>query len=162
MQNRLRTLVFCFCFVGAINPLAAAGPYPDAIPFRGITLTGDAFSFEPDRLQKPALAVFWASWCTECRYEFHELKKLNGETRGRLDIYGVTVDKDIDEAAGMSKRAGLPYLSVFDPDAKIAALYKVRATPTIVLIDRAGKVRHVGHRVDQEFRAVLREVLGSS
>jgi thioredoxin-related protein len=62
----------------------------------------------------------------------------------------------------MSKRAGLPYLSVFDPDAKIAALYKVRATPTIVLIDRAGKVRHVGHRVDQEFRAVLREVLGSS
>jgi thiol-disulfide isomerase/thioredoxin len=147
--------------VGAINPLAAAGPYPDAVPFRGITLAGDAFSFEPDRLQKPALAVFWASWCTECRYEFHELKKLNDETLGRLDIVGVTVDKDVDEAAAMSKRAELPYLSVFDPDAKIAALYKVSATPTIVLIDRAGKVRHVGHRVDQAFRAELREVLGS-
>lgn len=159
MQSRLRTLAFCFCLVGSVNPLAAAGPYPDAVPFRGTTLAGEAFSFEPDRLQKPALAVFWASWCKECRYEFHELKKLNAETQGRLDIYGVTVDTDIDEAAAISKRAGLPYISVFDPDARIAALYKVQATPTIVLIDRAGKVRHVGHRVDNAFHTALSEVL---
>jgi len=160
MQSRhFKALVFCL--LGPVSPFAVAGPYADAGPFEGTTLAGEPFSFEPGKLQRPALAVFWASWCTECRYEFHELKKLREETRGRLDIYGVTVDKDFDKAIAMSKRAGLPYLSVFDPDAKIAALYHVRATPTVVLIDRTGKVRHVGHRVNREFRVVLREILGT-
>jgi peroxiredoxin len=156
-----KILVFGFCLVAMVSPFSAAGPYADAAPFHGTTLTGEEFSFEPDRLQKPALAVFWASWCIECRYEFHELKKLHNETRGRLEIVGVTVDKDIDKAKDISKRAGLPYVSVFDPNAAIAALYQVQATPTLVLIDRAGKIRHVGHRVNQDFRAVLREVLSS-
>lgn len=159
---RLKIFVFGFCLAALAGPLAAAGPYADAPPFRGTTLAGEAFSFEPDRLQKPALAVFWASWCIECRYEFHELKKLNKETRGRLEIVGVTVDKDIDKAKDISRRADLPYANVFDPNAAIAALYKVQATPTLVLIDRTGKIRHVGHRVNRDLRAVLREVLGSS
>jgi cytochrome c biogenesis protein CcmG/thiol:disulfide interchange protein DsbE len=156
-----KILFFSFCLVALVSPFSAAGPYADAAPFRGTTLAGEAFSFEPDRLQKPALAVFWASWCVECRYEFHELKKLHEETRGRLEIVGVTVDKDIDKAKDISRRAGLPYISVFDPNAAIAALYQVQATPTIVLVDRTGKIRHVGHRVNQAFRAVLHEVLGS-
>ena len=162
MQNRhLKALVFCFCLWGPVSPFALADPYADAVPFKGTTLAGEAFSFEPGKLQRPALAVFWASWCTECRYEFHELKKLHRETRDRLDIYGVTVDKDIDKAIAISRRAGLPYVSVFDPNAKIAALYHVRATPTVVLIDRAGKVRHIGHRVDRDFHAVLQGILGT-
>jgi peroxiredoxin len=158
---RLGTLALAFCLLVLASRATAAGPYADAAPFRGTTLSGEAFSFEPDRLQRPVLAVFWASWCRECRYEFHELKRLSGETRGRLDLCGVTVDKDLGKAAAMQERAGLPYASVFDPDARIAALYRVQATPTLVLIDRAGKVRHVGHRVNADFRAVLRKVLGT-
>jgi len=158
---RLRTLFLGFCLLGFAGPAAAGPSAGAAAPFRGTTLSGEAFAFEPDRLRKPALAVFWASWCRECRYEFHELKKLSEETRGRLDLYGVNVDKDLDQAAAMQRRADLPYRSVSDPEARIAALYRVRATPTLVLIDRGGKIRHVGHRVNADFRATLREVLGA-
>jgi len=156
---RRRTLLIGCCLLGLAGS-AAAGPPAGAPPFRGTTLSGEAFSFEPDHLRKPALAVFWASWCKECRYEFHELKKLSEETHGRLDLYGVNVDQDLGRAAAMQERAGLPYPSVFDPGARIAALYRVRATPTLVLIDREGKIRHVGHRVNTDLRAALREVLG--
>lgn len=153
--TRLRVCMLVVFLIG-VSAVEAQQP---AAPFTGVTLAGDSLVFEPQQIERPVLIVFWASWCRECRYEFHELKKLETATRGRLDILGVSVDRDIGKAVAMAQKAGLPYPSVFDPDASISALYAVRATPTIVLIDRQGRVRHSGHRLDQSLRGVLDELL---
>lgn len=165
-RGRWRTLVgvcvvTCLLMQAQVG-LSLAATLADAVPFSGSTLKGETLDFDPRKLERPALAVFWASWCRECRYEFHELKKLHAATLDRLDIYGVSVDKELTKAVDIARRAGLPYPSVFDPAARIAKLYEVRGTPTMVLIDRGGKVRHVGHRLDGRFHGILRQVLDGS
>ena len=135
----------------------------DAAPgFVGPDLSGNVHTFAPETIKKPILLVFWASWCTECRYEVPEILDLLRENGGKLEALGVTVDKNPERARAWVARANIPYENVIDSTAEISERFGVRATPTVLLIGQDGTVTHVSHRIDRRFKEEVAKLVNRS
>ena len=92
---------------------------------------------------------FWASWCGPCKQSFPWMENLK-DTYGRqgLAVIAVNLDMDRADADKFLERFRPTFEVRFDPKGELAALYKVRAMPSSVLIDRHGVARftHEGYR----------------
>lgn len=109
---------------------------------------------------------FWATWCGPCRQEMPLLNDLFSRyERVGFSLLGVNIDDDPRRAMDMAEELGVSFPVVFDDRKEVSKLYQVEAMPVTVLVDRAGKVRHVhlGYKPGYEekylteIRALLRE-----
>jgi len=86
------------------------------------------------------LVVFWASWCPHCNDMLPKLEKLyNSYARKDLDIVAISIDskkKDWDDAIQKYGYSWINYSELKGWDCSIAHDYGIRATPTMILIDR--------------------------
>jgi len=89
------------------------------------------------------LLDFWASWCRPCRVISKDLSKIHAAYADKgLSIVGLTPDA-VDEASEAAKELGMLYPVASDPGDATAALYGVRALPTMFVIDKKGVIRDV-------------------
>ncbi|MBZ5729097.1 MAG: redoxin domain-containing protein [Acidobacteriia bacterium] len=88
----------------------------------------------------PVLLSFWASWCGPCRRELPEVARLHEQFKGRgLVVLGIN-DEGKGTARKFADKNGLPFPTVDDSGGKAHRLYRVRAIPSVFLIDGEGKV----------------------
>ncbi len=111
-------------------------PAPD---FELKTLDGEKVRMA-DLRGRPVLLSFWASWCGPCRRELPELSALAGEYKDKgLVVFGVN-----DEGKGTARKyadeARLSFQTLDDSGLKAYKLYRVRAIPSLFLIDKNGKI----------------------
>ncbi|MFA6126464.1 MAG: thioredoxin-like domain-containing protein [Bacteroidales bacterium] len=89
---------------------------------------------------KYILVVFWASWCPHCNDMLPGLEKLYEKySRSDLEIVAISVDtskKDWEEAIKKYGFSWINYSELKGWDCSIAYDYGIRATPTMILIDR--------------------------
>src|SRR5262249_37333058 len=120
---------------------------------------------EEDLRGKVVLVVYWATWCPPCRREIPVLNELHKKysNRGAL-ILAVSQDEDIDtlknflanEELGQSIRYpvvfGPPYIEYFGT---------VEALPTILLMDRQGKIvgQHRGMAPPEALAGAIEKIL---
>lgn len=102
---------------------------------------------------KIVLVSFWASWCRPCDYELPLLSQFYAENQQRgVEVIGISIDSDRRAALryAESRRLNLPL--VWDAQGRVADLYKVESLPTLVVIDREGRIRQAerGLRYDLE------------
>ncbi len=104
------------------------------------------------------LVEFWATWCAPCHVQADILKPLYPEYR-RLGVEFLAVDLGEDE--GTVRRfvedRPFPYPVLIDPDDDLTYELGVHALPTLMIIDRAGRVAYFSPGVSEEDE--LREVL---
>ena len=100
------------------------------------------------------LIDFWASWCTPCRKQFPDFKKVSSETvKGNLfQVIGVALEADEKswEKAIINDR--LPWINLIDTTAfqgKIAEKFNIRFIPRNLLVDQRGKIVGVNLEPDQ-------------
>jgi len=139
---------------GQVRKLQRVVVGQQAPDFRLDALGGDRVSLKDQRGQV-VLLDFWASWCVPCRMVTAALDSFTqkhqeanvvvlsinqGETRERI------------ERVTRNRERGPKIL--LDPEAKVGDLYGVRAIPTLVLVDRQGKIAwiNVGYSHDLEAR----------
>ncbi len=136
---------------------------PDVIGKRAPELKAksiDGADFDLRELRgQVVLLDFWTTWCGPCKREFPVLQKLHDEFReAGLSVVGIDVDDDQGTLQEFVKSIGLPYPVVpLGSSHDLVTMLAVNAFPTVVLIDREGKIvsYEVGARGEAALRADL-------
>lgn len=87
---------------------------------------------------------FWASWCQPCRRSIPILNRVRERFAGAaFSMYGVNVERDLgpSQLAMAHARFGAAFPSFQDLSSTVKDAYRVRSLPTIVVIDRTGRIR---------------------
>ncbi|MFO0816321.1 MAG: redoxin family protein [Pirellulales bacterium] len=128
----------------------------------GRTLGGEDFQWEKYR-GKVVLVDFWATWCGPCIREMPNVKALHEKYSARgFDIVGISLDQDLDALAEFNNQHKLPWTTLAgEENQELAKRYGVRGIPTMMLVDKQGKVVGVAHRV-QELADKIEQLLKSS
>lgn len=136
-----------------------AGVGNTAPDFRLTRMDGSAVSLG-DLRGGPAVLVFWTAWCPACKEEAPHVNELAAKYGPRgVRVLGINIMDSEARAAGGIKEFGIRYDVARDPDASVTRLYQVTGTPTIILLDRGGVVRYVGHALPEDFSARLDALL---
>ncbi len=131
-----------------------------AIAWQGTGADGKPIVFQPDKLQRPAILLFWATWCPYCKALMPYLQKVyDAAGRDHLDVYAIDIKDDGDPVAELRQRKQT-FTLVRNGDA-IADQYGVTGTPGLFLVDTHGNIvyRRIGGDAPEKVEAELREKL---
>lgn len=91
------------------------------------------------RLKKPLLINFWASFCPPCLKELPTLGKMANKYKGKVVFLGAAVSTKPADIAHLKKRFLLDYDMALVTDA-VVDKWQASALPTSYLIDLDGKI----------------------
>ncbi len=145
---------------GAARRLESVGRRVD---LEGSTIGGKTFRLSSLR-GKPVVLHYWATWCEPCKQDMKLLRRLQASyQKAGLQLVGVNVDVTQDLADGYLKNVPLPWVQLFEEggleSSGLAKAFGVQTLPTMMLIDKEGKV--VRHNVraaelDEEIEQMLK------
>ncbi len=132
--------------------------------FELVTSTGDVIGNATLR-SRPALLVFWAPWCNVCRKELPEIANFYRRDKPEqlyvLSIGFADLRSNV-ETFVKARPEVFVFPTAYDEDRWVAQAFKVRVTPTYVLLDADGQVAltHFGGGLlqNEQFQAFLRKV----
>lgn len=145
---------------GAVMRLTSVGK---PIKFEGTNLAGEAFKL--GQLQgKTVLIHFWATWCEPCKAEFEELQRLHAKYgKDGFEVVSVSVDESKELVETYLQQNRLPWIHLFAEGglegSPLAAQLGVIALPTMIMIDREGKMIERGlslTQVERELKKLSR------
>lgn len=85
---------------------------------------------------------FWATWCPPCGEELPSMMDMQDQMRARgVIVLGVSIDVDNDAYHRFLKLHNVNFLTVRDPEQKVAELYGTSGWPETYVIDREGILR---------------------
>jgi thiol-disulfide isomerase/thioredoxin len=156
MKVQALTFALIWLLVGAVHAQDHASAW------QGTGVDGKPVRFDPDKLQRPAILLFWATWCPYCKALMpHVQNVVDAAGHNHLDVYAIDIkeDDDADPAAELRARK-LSFTLVRNGDA-IADQYAVKGTPGLFLVDTKGNIvyRRVGGDAPEKVEAALREQL---
>jgi cytochrome c biogenesis protein CcmG, thiol:disulfide interchange protein DsbE len=130
------TVLIVFGFSGSKGALGRAAP---ALP--SVRLLGPAVTLASLH-GRPALVVFWASWCTPCEQEAPALERFARALHGRATLVGVNwSDPSLSGARAFIGRFRWTFPNLRDPDETSGQKYGVSGLPTTYAIDSAGRIK---------------------
>ena len=91
---------------------------------------------------KVVLLDFWATWCGPCKESIPILVQIyKTHQQKELEVIGMNVDRgDVSSVHRYVKSMDIPYPITITPD-EVQRKYGVTGLPTIILLDKQGKVR---------------------
>jgi thiol-disulfide isomerase/thioredoxin len=143
---------------GAARRLGLVG---NSIEITGTQLDGAKFDWAKYR-GKVVLIDFWATWCGPCIAELPNVKKNYDLYHKRgFDVVGISLDDDRDALLEFVKKEGNPWVNLNDGASgnPAAKLYGINTIPTVILVDKEGKVVSIRAR-GPELGNLLAKLLG--
>jgi cytochrome c biogenesis protein CcmG/thiol:disulfide interchange protein DsbE len=135
-MKRLLALLSIVILAGALQ---AAQP-PAAPALRLVNLGGDTVSLEQFR-GRPVVVDFWATWCVSCRHIFPVLNELTTRYGDSLVVLGVCLESaPKKKIADFVKKSALRYPILLDPTMSTAPPFGITAVPTLMVIDKQGRI----------------------
>lgn len=113
---------------------------------------------------KIVLVDFWASWCGPCRQEMPNVVKAYAKYKNKgFEIFGVSLDQDVDRWKEAIKKDGITWPQVSDLkhwDCEPAKQYGVTSIPATFLLDKDGKIIAKNLRGDELEKAIENALAG--
>jgi peroxiredoxin len=108
---------------------------------------------------KVVLLDFWASWCPPCRHELPTIEALSRRYKDKnVVVLGIN-DEDQKTARKFLEQHHPDLATLHDEKAKVERMYGCYAIPTVMVINRSGKIvaHFVGERSENELVAALKQ-----
>ena len=141
-----RTLLAVLSILVVVFPTHAEGALK-APDFSEIDLAGNLHTLS-DYRGRPLILYFWASWCPACMRDLEEIKKVYPDIKEQgVGFLSVSLDSNRKRLETFVGKRNIPYPVLQDGkkwDNEMVQLYKVRGTPTFIVIDRKGNITHHG------------------
>lgn len=106
---------------------------------------------------------FWGTWCRPCVMAMPEIQKLHEEYRERgVVVIGINVElrADADPVAMMTRKGATYRLAL--GGIPVARSYGIASFPSMIVIDREGRVTHIARGFGAEVMTGVRAVLDES
>lgn len=130
---------------------------------------GKVFNFAEEKGKAPAILVFWSIFCEPCRIEMPIVQRLYEKHRNAgLSVLSIALDGEPlkNSIVGFVKQEGYTFRVLIDElddkeMFKAADPYGVGGTPTVFLVDRAGKVAFakVGRFKEEDLEKAIQSAL---
>jgi thiol-disulfide isomerase/thioredoxin len=108
---------------------------------------------------KVVMLDFWATWCGPCRIQMPMVEKLHHELKDKgLVVYAINQGESAETARRYLTRNKYSTTTLLDPATTVGREYNVAGIPTLVIIDRKGKIaaHYIGVRSEEVLRDALR------
>ena len=145
-------------FEGSARRLALLG---NEMKLEGKTVEDVEFDWASYR-GKVVLVDFWATWCGPCIAEIPNVRKNYDAYHERgFDVVGISLDRDRAALDKYLEKNELPWVTLHHEGGKhpMAAYYGISAIPTVLLVDRDGKVVSLRAR-GEELGKLLEKMIG--
>lgn len=114
-----------------------------AFDFTLKSASGENLRLEEQR-GKIIMLIFWAGDCTHCQRQLQALTAWHRNyQQDGVEVWAISMDRDIDAAAAQAQRWGLPHRILFDPEREVMRDYRIVDVPTALLLDRDGRVQQI-------------------
>lgn len=132
----------------AVDPVAEDSS-AESPRFALASLTGDRISTE-DFGGRVVLIDFWATWCGPCHYQADILKKLHEEFADEdVQFLAVSLGEPEDVVRSFIEDNPYPYPVLVDPEDRLSPELGIYVLPTVMVLDRDGKVSYQQPGVSQ-------------
>ena len=136
---------------GSVRTLGRLSVGDDAPDFSLADLRDQPVTLASMRGRKVVLLDFWATWCGPCRMAMPGLQAIHDDLAAEgVELVSVNQAEPADRVRAFVDRKQYTFRTVLDGDGAVGDRYSVRALPTVVVVDKQGKVRRlsVGHEYD--------------
>ena len=110
---------------------------------------------------KKVLLVFWQTLCASCRREAPHISELAAKYAETLDVFGVVSGPEsmvkTDAVIQTAEKWGITYPTVLDRSLELTKHFKVRGTPTLILLGEGDQILAQAHLLDEGFLKILNE-----
>ncbi len=126
------------------------------------TLDGKPANLSAYLGKAPVFIEVWASWCENCEaLEPHILAaKKKFENQMRFVAVAVSFNQSPQRVKLYQERHGFDLEMFYDRKGETEALYGVKATSTVIVVDKSGKIAYAGAGAGQDIEAAIRKGLG--
>jgi thiol-disulfide isomerase/thioredoxin len=131
-----------------LQGLLATPAIGDAPTLAGKTLTGENITLDQFK-GKVVMIDFWATWCGPCVAELPNVKRTYDKYHEQgFEIIGVSLDRDKAALEAFIEKKEMNWSHLYDPEqtSSLASQFAVKSIPTILLIDRNGKIASINAR----------------
>jgi peroxiredoxin len=89
----------------------------------------------------PVLLIFTTTWCPSCRSEIPHYKSIHETYSQRgLEIVNIDAEEPKARVSRFAAKYRIPYRVLLDETGKVAGAYDIVGIPTMVLINKDGKI----------------------
>jgi thiol-disulfide isomerase/thioredoxin len=159
--------LFCCCLAATAAPAEVSGQQRAQAAGRAIlgapaprltleTIDGDVIDLGSLYGKKAVYLKFWATWCVPCRQQMPHFQHVYETAGPDLAVIAIDVgfNDSVEAIRDYRKKLGITMPIVFD-DGSLGTAFRLRVTPTHIVIGRDGRIQYVGHLADQDLDAAL-------
>lgn len=102
-------------------------------------VTGEDYNLHVQ--EKKVILVFWATWCGPCEVELKRINQMVIDRKiNREDVLAISSNEQVSIVKEKALREKYLFNIGLDQNGKVANLYQIAATPTIIFIDKNKKI----------------------
>ena len=119
----------------SVQPLLTGSIAP---AFEATSASGSNYQFDPDKLERPALIIFYrGGWCPYCNLHWAELRHIEDQLLALdIDLLFLSADQPSVLAEALEEGAELPYQLLSDNSTKIAQAFGIAFKMDEALVKR--------------------------
>ena len=104
---------------------------------------------------KIILINFWATWCPYCVAEIPHLNKIEKSLAEQVKFLSIDIGESSEKVQSFARRKEVLFDILLDERGEVARRYRVKGTPTNIVIDKKGNIVYYGYELNRAEQAIM-------